>query len=560
MDMSPRPAAASAEWWRQAVVYQIYPRSFADSDGDGLGDLRGIISRVPYLAALGIDAVWLSPFYPSALADGGYDVDDYRDVDPQLGTLADFDEMTARLHGSGIKVIVDIVPNHTSDRHAWFREGLAAPKGSRARDRYIFRDGRGPDGAQPPSDWPSAFGGPAWTRVSDGQWYLHLFAAEQPDLNWANREVRDDFLTTLRFWSDRGADGFRVDVAHGLAKNLAEPLEPLPVRRNPADSPVPPGAHPLWDRDEVHVIYAEWRQVFDEYDPPRFGVAEAWVEPPRRARYASMSGLGQAFNFDLLEANWTAGEFGRVINDGLADARRYGASLTWVLSNHDVVRHASRYALPAGDPLSRTSTTRTWLLSNGTAPELDRGLGLRRARAAALLMLALPGSAYLYQGEELGLHEVADIPAERIQDPSFLRSGGAEKGRDGCRVPLPWTADGRSFGFGAGAAHLPQPAWFGPLSVQAQERDPASTLALYRRALRWRRELHGAESLEWMPDTSGQVLHFARPGGWRSVTNFGPAAVRLPGGTVAVASSPLDEGLLPADTTAWIIPAARSSR
>jgi len=294
MKMSQRPAAASAEWWRQAVVYQIYPRSFADSDGDGLGDLKGILSRVPYLVSLGIDAVWLSPFYPSGLADGGYDVDDYRDVDPQLGTLTDFDEMTASLHGCGIKVIVDIVPNHTSNRHAWFREALAAPKGSRARDRYIFRDGQGPDSAQPPSDWASVFGGPAWTRVPDGQWYLHLFAAEQPDLNWANREVRDDFLTTLRFWSDRGVDGFRVDVAHGLAKNLAEPLEPLAVNGDLVGSPLPHGNHPLWDRDEVHDIYAEWRQVFNEYDPPRAGVAEAWVHPSRRPRYASPDGLGQA--------------------------------------------------------------------------------------------------------------------------------------------------------------------------------------------------------------------------------------------------------------------------
>jgi len=555
MEMPQSPAAASAEWWRQAVVYQIYPRSFADSDGDGLGDLKGILSRVPYLASLDIDAVWLSPFYPSGLADGGYDVDDYRDVDPQLGTLADFDEMTASLHGWGIKVIVDIVPNHTSNRHAWFREALAAPKGSQARDRYIFRDGQGPDSAQPPSDWASVFGGPAWTRVPDGQWYLHLFAAEQPDLNWANREVRDDFLTTLRFWSDRGVDGFRVDVAHGLAKNLAEPLEPLGVNGDLADSPLSHGNHPLWDRDEVHDIYAEWRRVFNEYDPPRAGVAEAWVHPSRRPRYASPDGLGQAFNFDLLEANWKADEFLRVITDNLADVQRYGASTTWVLSNHDVVRHATRYALPAEDYLSSTRNAKAWLLSNGTSPELDRGLGLRRARAATLLMLALPGSVYLYQGEELGLHEVADIPAEQIADPAFLRSGGAEKGRDGCRVPLPWTADGPSFGFGTGPAHLPQPAWFGPLSVQAQEHDPASTLALYRQALSWRRKLQAAESLEGIPGTNGQVLHFGRPGGWRSVTNFGSRPVPVPRGTVVVASNPLQDGLLPADTTAWIITA-----
>ena len=555
MQMSRQPAATSAEWWRQAVVYQIYPRSFADSDGDGLGDLTGIRSRVPYLSALGVDAVWLSPFYPSALVDGGYDVEDYRDVDPRLGTLADFDELAARLHASGIKVMVDIVPNHTSNRHAWFTEALAAPKGSPARDRYIFRDGQGPEETEPPSDWPSMFGGPAWTRVPDGQWYLHLFAAEQPDLNWANREVRDDFLTTLRFWSDRGVDGFRVDVAHGLAKNLAEPLEPLSAERHPAaEWHGPAGNHPLWDRDEVHDIYAEWRQVFNEYDPPRAGVAEAWVHPSRRPRYASPAGLGQVFNFDLLEANWKSREFLRVITGALADAQQHGAATTWVLSNHDVVRHASRYAIPADGRLSSTENAKAWLRGYGTSPHADHLIGLRRARAATLLMLALPGSAYLYQGEELGLPEVADIPADRIQDPAFLRSAGAEKGRDGCRVPLPWTTDGPAFGFSTSPAHLPQPGWFGPVSVQAQEHDPVSTLTLYRQALDWRRRLQTSESLEWMPGTSEQVLHFRRPGGWQSVTNFGPAAVALPAGTVAVASGPLTGGLLPADTTAWLIP------
>jgi len=547
-----RVRPAGTEWWRQAVVYQIYPRSFADSDGNGLGDLRGVISRIPYLASLGVDAVWLSPFYPSALADGGYDVDDYRDVDPRLGTLADFDELAAGLHERQIKVIVDIVPNHTSSRHAWFREALASPKGSPARSRYIFRDGLGPDGAQPPSDWVSMFGGPAWDRVPGGQWYLHLFAPEQPDLNWDNREVRDDFLATLRFWSDRGVDGFRVDVAHGLAKNLAEPLEPMTGMRDPADGTLPPGSHPLWDRDEVHDIYAEWRRVFDEYDPPRAGVAEAWVHPSRRPRYASPGGLGQAFNFDLLEANWNSGEFLRVITGSLSGAQRQGSSTTWVLSNHDVVRHATRYGLPPEERRGH-GNARKWLLSGGTSPRLDRGLGLRRARAAVLLMLALPGSAYLYQGEELGLHEVPDIPFELVQDPSYARSRGAEKGRDGCRVPLPWTASGPSFGFGDGAAHLPQPAWFGPLSVQAQEQDPASTLMLYRDALRWRRRLQAAENMDPMPGTNGQVLHFARPGGWRCVTNFGPGPVPLPSGSLILASAPVEGDQLPADTTAWLL-------
>ena len=546
-----RGGASDADWWRHAAVYQIYPRSFADSNGDGLGDVKGITSRIPYLTSLGIDAVWLSPFYPSALADGGYDVDDYRDVDPRLGTLADFDEMAGALHAAGIKVIVDIVPNHSSNRHDWFREALVSAKGSPARDRYIFRDGKGPNGAEPPSDWESIFGGPAWTRVPDGQWYLHLFAMEQPDLNWENREVRDDFLKTLRFWSDRGVDGFRVDVAHGLAKNL---VEPLAAKAHLPDSSLPHGAHPLWDRDEVHDIYAEWRRVFNEYDPPRTAVAEAWVHRARRARYASPQGLGQAFNFDLLEADWDIGQFRRIITDNLAEARQTGASTTWVFSNHDVVRHPTRYGLPAGER-GKHQDGRAWLLSNGTTPALDRELGIRRARAATLLKLALPGSAYLYQGEELGLHEVGDLPDEVLQDPTFRRSGGAEKGRDGCRVPLPWTIGGPSFGFGDDGAHLPQPAWFGSFSVEAQESDPDSTLQLYRAALGWRRKLRAAEELEWVESASEFVLHFSRPGGWHSVTNFGSEPVALPKGAVVIASAALERDRLPADTTAWILDA-----
>ena len=346
-------------------------------------------------------------------------------------------------------------------------------------------------------------------------------------------------------------DGFRVDVAHGLAKNLTEPLGSLPDDKHMIDGTLPAGSHPLWDRDEVQDIYAEWRQVFDEYDPPRMAVAEAWVHPSRRPRYASPQGLGQAFNFDLLQANWNAGEYLRTITDNLSDAQRQGSSTTWVLSNHDVIRHATRYGLPQRD--GRTATpARDWLMSNGTSPRLDRGLGLRRARAAILLVLALPGSAYLYQGEELGLPEVADIPEDLLQDPVFTRSQGAEKGRDGCRVPLPWTEHGPSFGFGAGHAHLPQPGWFGSVSVEAQRQDPASTLSMYRQALTWRHKLQAAESMEWMPGTGDQVLHFTRPGGWRSMTNFGPGPVPLPHGIVVVSSSPLEGNQLPADTTAWI--------
>ena len=562
----PLPATlqADADWWRQASVYQIYPRSFADGNGDGIGDLRGIISRVPYLQKLGVDAVWLSPFYPSALADGGYDVDDYRDVDPRIGTLEEFDEMVAALHGVGIRLIVDVVPNHSSDRHEWFQEALASPKGSNARERYIFRDGRGEDGEEPPADWTSIFSGPAWTRVPDGQWYLHSFATEQPDFNWKHPEVHEDFLRTLAFWSDRGVDGFRIDVAHGLAKDLTEVLpSKAELKEMPKD-----GTHPLWDRDDVHQIYAEWRELFDRYDPPRIAVAEAWVETAeRRAKYASPEGLGQAFNFDLMEADFDAAHFREIVTDNLAQSEVTGSSTTWVFSNHDGVRHATRYGLPprAGRDVKQGAE---WVLAGGPEDGIDRALGLRRARAATLFELALPGSAYLYQGEELGLHEVAEIPDEQRQDPAFWRTTAEDRGfdglgRDGCRVPLPWTRTGESFGFGTGGAHLPQPAWFADFSVEAEDGVRGSTLEMYRAALRLRRELQSEESLTWDETLStGEVLAFERPGGWLSVTNFGEAPVALPEGEVLIASSPLeggedDEILLPGATTAWLRRAAR---
>lgn len=540
------------QWWRQAAVYQIYPRSFADADGNGIGDLRGITERVPYLRELGVDAVWLSPFYPSDLADGGYDVADYRDVDPKIGTLEDFDAMVEALHAAGIRLIVDIVPNHTSDQHAWFQEALAAGPGSPARDRYIFRDGQGPDGEQPPADWISIFGGPAWTRVQDGQWYLHSFAPEQPDLNWDNPEVRADFLTTLRFWSDRGVDGFRIDVAHGLAKDLPDQL---PTQAQLDEMPID-GTHPLWDRDEVHEIYAEWRKVFDSYDPPRTAVAEAWVEADRRPAYASPKGLGQAFNFDLLSAHFDARSFEDIVSFNTDLAARSGSSSTWVLSNHDVVRHATRYGLPEVPGRTDKETGVAWILSGGTEPQLDAERGLRRARAATLFELALPGSAYLYQGEELGLHEVADIPDEDRQDPTFFRSPGVDKGRDGCRVPLPWTREGSSFGFGPDGAHLPQPDWFGRYAVSVEDQDEDSTLTLYRRALAARRELQGAEELEWLETGDPQVLAFARPGGWVCVTNFSDQPVRLPealaGEVVLGSAAASSSGTVPAEATLWL--------
>jgi len=537
-------------WWRHAVVYEIYPRAFADRNGDGLGDLTGVTSRIPYLSALGVDAVWLTPFYPSALADGGYDVDDYRDVDPRLGTLADFDEMISALHAAGIKVIVDIVPNHSSNRHPWFREALAAPRGSSARHRYIFRNGAGAGGEEPPNDWQSLFGGPAWEPVGDGQWYFHHFAKEQPDLNWADDDVRADFLTTLRFWADRGVDGFRVDAAHGLVKDLSEPYVPW---AEIADWYDVGGHHPLWDQDEVHEVYASWRKVFDEYAPPLFGVAEAGVpDRSRRARYAAPEGLGQTFNFDTMDADWSAASFRAAIDTGLRHMRETGSTTTWLLGCHDSIRVATRFGLPAEPGRRAHEVAQDWLTSDGVQP-LDRALGERRARAAILSLLALPGSTYLYQGDELGLHEVGDLPADVLEDPLPVRSGGRWKGRDGCRVPLPWTTDGPSMGFGPAPARLPQPDWFADAAVSRQESDPDSTLSLHRQALAIRASFPPVDDAVWVSGDPDEVLHFARSDGWHSVTNFGSRPHELPAGETLLSSAPLDHGLLPQDTTAWLL-------
>ena len=530
--------AEDADWYRQAVVYQIYPRSFADADGDGLGDLRGITSRVDHLVRLGIDAVWLSPFYPSALADGGYDVDDYRDVDPRLGTLADFDELVSTLHANGIRLIVDIVPNHSGSGHAWFREALAAGRGSSARERYIFRDS--PDD-QPPTPWVAAFGGSAWSRVDDGQWYLHLFDPAQPDWNWDNPEVIADFEKTLRFWADRGVDGFRVDVANLLKKNLTEPL---PRGRDQEGQSW--GDHPmLSDLPAVHDIYRGWRRVFNEYTPPRVAVAEAWVPAASRVAYASPDELGQAFNFDLLKAPFDADAWHRIIAENLELAAKSSSSSTWVLSNHDTVRHVTRYGLPDSD---QDGTLHK--LSGGADPRADLARGLRRAKAATAVLLALPGAAYLYQGEELGLPEVVGIPDDQRQDPTFFRSPGVDVGRDGCRVPLPWTREGSSFGFGSNGAHLPQPAGWGEHSVEAQAADPESVLAFYVEAVNLRHELQGAEELVFKESAPG-VLHFARPGGWECLANFSQVPIDLPEAHVVLSSEPLDGDQLPPETTAW---------
>ncbi|PTA45864.1 alpha-amylase family glycosyl hydrolase [Micromonospora sp. RP3T] len=537
--------APATGWWTEAVIYQVYPRSFADSDGDGIGDLPGITARLDHLAELGVDAVWLSPFYPSPQADAGYDVADYRDVDPLFGTLADADQMIAEAKARGLRVIVDLVPNHTSSAHRWFTAAVAAAPGSPERQRYVIRDGKGPDGAEPPNDWESVFGGPAWTRLPDGQWYLHLFDSGQPDLNWDNPEVREEFLGVLRFWLDRGVDGFRVDVAHGLIKqaDLADWQEPQEILSgSEADKPRPP----MWDQDGVHEVYREWRRLLDSYAGERVLVAEAWVEPAERlARYVRPDEMHQAFNFEYLMAAWTAPAQYAVITRSLEATDAVGAPTTWVLSNHDVVRHASRLGLTTGGGRM-----------NGIGvddPQPDVALGLRRARAASLLMLALPGSAYLYQGEELGLPEHTTLPDEARQDPTWARSGHTQRGRDGCRVPIPWEADAPSYGFGpTDASWLPQPPIWAEYALDRQRGVPGSTYELYRTALRLRREHGLARGPMRFLSSGDEVLTFAN-GDLTVLTNFGPAPAPLPdGATVLASSAPLTDATVPTDVTVWL--------
>ncbi|WP_095676909.1 glycoside hydrolase family 13 protein [Candidatus Planktophila lacus] len=552
-------------WWRQAVVYQIYPRSFKDSNGDGLGDIKGITSKIDYLSSLSLDAVWLSPFYPSALVDGGYDVDDYRDVDPKLGSLADFDEMLTKLHAAGIRIFVDIVPNHSSNLHLWFKEALAAEPGSAARNRYIFRDGKGANGELPPTDWPSHFAPSAWTHESKmggkhNQWYCHLFAPEQPDWNWDNREIEEDFLKTLKFWADRGVDGFRIDVAHAMKKDLSEPLKSQPRFASHKELDAAKGTNVLFDRNEVHEVYKEWRKLFNQYDPPRVAVAEANVSAEALVKYASTDELGQSFNFEFLDAAFNAYEFKTIIDRALGYAKKNGSSTTWCLNNHDQMRPATKFGLlPTVDRIR-------WRNSNGTSSPLDEKLGTQSAVAASMLIMALPGCTYIYQGEELGIHEVMDIPEDQIQDPQYLRNLKADKGRDGCRVPLPWTKSGSSFGFGDGGAHLPQPKNFGDYSIEVESADPSSPLSIFRKALALRKNLITAEEITWHETGDNSVLHFSRPNGLHCITNFGRNYYNFDGiGEVIHASGPLAEkgvylvhGIettgndLPPATTVWV--------
>ena len=543
-------AAASAQgrpWWRSAVIYQVYVRSFADGNGDGIGDLAGVRQRLPYLRDLGVDAVWFTPWYPSPMADGGYDVADYRDIDPVFGTLAEAEELIAEAAAVDIRVIVDVVPNHCSDRHRWFEEALEAGPGSSQRGRFWFRAGRGERGERPPNDWSSIFGGSAWTRVKDAngspeEWYLHLFAPEQPDLNWDNEDVRREHEDVLRFWFDRGVAGVRIDSAALLFKDGTLP------DFDPAEAPSP---HPFTDRDELHDLYRSWRALADGYPGERILIGELWLQDAARfARFLRPDEMHTAFNLQFLACPWEAGQLRKCIDATLAVHAPVGAPATWVLSNHDVTRHVTRYG--------REDSSFEFAAKRRDVPAVDLELGTQRARAAALLTLALPGAAYIYQGEELGLPEVEDLPEEVLQDPMFFRSGGTDPGRDGCRVPLPWRADDPTFGFSPPGATadpwLPQPASWRQFSADLQAGRSGSMLELYRDALRIRRgeEALGDGAFRWVDAPAG-VLAFARGERFLCLANLSQAPVELPPhDRVLLRSGALTGDHLPPETTVWL--------
>ncbi|MET8685947.1 alpha-amylase family glycosyl hydrolase [Streptomyces sp. NPDC004732] len=516
----------STEWWRSAAIYQVYVRSFSDGNGDGTGDLAGVRARLPYLAELGVDALWFTPWYLSPLADGGYDVADYRTIDPAFGSLGEAEKLIAEARELGLRCIVDVVPNHVSDQHEWFKAALAAGPGSPERELFHFR----PHSPEPPNDWVGEFGGVPWSRTEDGEWYLHLFAPEQPDLNWSHPKVRQEHEDVLRFWFERGAAGVRIDSAALLAKAAGLPSMDR-------DRP-----HPFHDRPELHDIYRSWRRIADEYGAALIG--EIWLPDAERfARYLRPDELHTAFNFDFLSRPWDPAQLWESIDLTLTTHAPVGAPATWVLANHDVTRTVTRYG--------RADDTGFAFERKRFGVPTDLELGTRRARAAALLTLALPGSLYLYQGEELGLPE-AEIPRDRIQDPMHARSGGIDPGRDGCRVPLPWDdAPGRSW--------LPVPPDWSGYAAEHQAHEPDSMLSLYRTALRLRGAFTEAGPLRRLRADEPRVLSFARTSGRDGATliclvNFGPDDAALPADTeLLLASGPLSpRGRLPQDTAVWL--------
>jgi alpha-glucosidase len=541
-------------WWRDAVTYQIYIRSFADSNGDGKGDVEGIRSRLPYLKALGVNAIWITPWYPSPQKDHGYDVANYMDIEPDYGTIGEAQKLIDEAHSLGMKFIIDIVPNHSSDQHAWFQEALKSPPGSQARNRYMFRDGKGENGELPPNNWQAVFGGPAWHRITEadgklGQWYLHLFAVEQPDFNWENPEVRQHFEKILKFWLDRGVDGFRIDVAHGMIKEAGLPDVQTASKMLDKD------ARPYWNQPGVHEIYRSWRKIFDSYPGDRMGVAEAWVPGESLPLYLRPDELANSFNFQFLDSQWDAKILKKNIKDTFKNLEGTGAPASWVYENHDVTRKVNRFDRGLGGGGVSNAKQRY-----GNLKKFSLKRGTQRARAGALLMLALPGGAYIYQGEELGLPEVTNIPKNRLEDPYWKMSGFTDPGRDGCRVPIPWTErrDG-AHGFSTRnsmmteEAWLPQPKGWGDFAVDKQEQNQNSTLWLYRKALKIRQSEEGLGDgqMEWIK-TGKKVLAFSRPGGFQCWVNFG-TTIKLPKGAQILHSSlPIVGRKLPKDAAVWI--------
>jgi alpha-glucosidase len=539
------------------VTYQIYIRSFADSNGDGIGDVEGIRSRLPYLKQLGVDAIWITPWYPSPQNDHGYDVSDYMDIEPQYGTLADAEKLIKATHEHGLKFIVDIVPNHTSDQHKWFQAALKAAPGSPERNRYMFYDGKGPNGDLPPNNWEAVFGGCAWERVIEadgkpGQWYLHLFAIEQPDLNWDNPEVRSHLEDVLKFWLDRGVDGFRIDVAHGMVKYPGLPDIP---EVNTTSEMLAPHERPFWDQEGVHDIYRSWRKILDSYPGERMAVAEAWVSPASRiARYVRADELQNSFNFEMLTTLWNAAEIRAKIDNSMQALVDVGAPPSWVFNNHDVVRSVDRL------DLGLTNNGESTFTRQGDPAKFNIARGTLRAKSATLMTLALPGGTYLYQGEELGLPEVRDLPEDRLTDPRWKMSGYKDRGRDGCRVPLPWKSEPKGgFGFSTNElleldqAWLPMSPWMGNFSAESQDGAAGSTLSMYRQALALRRleEGLGDGPMTWIEAGKG-VVAFSRPGNFACYINFG-AAIEIPAGAkVLISSGPLADNLIPADTAVWL--------
>jgi alpha-glucosidase len=548
-------AGTEVPWWRRAVIYEVYPRSFADGNGDGEGDLAGLRNRLRYLADLGVDGIWIAPWYPSPMADGGYDVSDFRDIHPLFGTLADADAVLQEARNLGLRVIIDIVPNHTSNEHPWFKAALAAAPGSRERSLYIFRDGKGQNGDEPPNNWICCFGpeveGSGWERVIEadgkpGQWYLHTFAVEQPDLEWRSPDVLSQFDDILRFWFDRRVDGIRVDAAPAIGKepDLRDADYGGDLRFMTLDWV----GNPHWDVDEVHDVFRRWRAVADVYDGDRVFVAEAVVSSAERlSNYLRPDEMHSAFNFPYMKSAWDAAALRTVIDATLDQFVPIGAPATWVMASHDEVRLVTRYG---------RKTTSSAHFADGQGETSDPVLGTRRARAAALLTLALPGGAYIYQGEELGLPQVDDLPDEVIQDPVFKRTNGKTRGRDGCRVPLPWSGGQPPFGFSPDGVRtwLPQPAGWSSLTVEKELADPDSTLSLHRRALQIRHDHPGLQTEEfaWRDSTAG-VLDFERGGSFRCVVNISGAPITLDeSAQVLLSSAPIEDGKLPADSTAWL--------